>query len=509
MSMKRHETYTPHGPRRKLLSLLLFFSFLLEPSIQFATRQQPARTTDAVVPIEYSDTSLLVGNLPWDIASDVCRQRIERLLYLESNEEQVVTIEMKPVDTTRPRDRDKCHGGSAQVTFGSHDDAVRGMVSLKKDVELRVRWAIKIPSTSVVDQKPTLLDEKTIQHRKERAARYARKRQRVATTTDAIITRIQQTTAITNDSFLCSTIGAPLPVLEAPLLDWSEAPKEIDPMRGGGLSATGRGERKRATVEAFVHVVRNALLSPNNKSGQTIADLGSGAGNLSLPLTWWLHHYQHACCILGVDLNERSLQRLDDRAAAIGLNDKVIETKQLDMLNLLRDQCSSPTLSAVVSLHACGAATDLAVAIAVRRQVPFVVSPCCIGKVNRNRKVDTLMSMPASAERSAAPNEISYPRSDWLKGIVNCDEYSLLAAAADYAGSLTRSDAPESIRRQRSRQAKQVVELDRLQWAKERGYMVRLMELPRIGPLYSKRELLLGAPSQSETADRISMLDVL
>jgi hypothetical protein len=159
----------------------------------------------------------------------------------------------------------------------------------------------------------------------------------------------------------------------------------------------------------------------------------------------------------------------------------------------------------VVSLHACGAATDLAIAAAVGSEIPFCVSPCCIGNVNRNRQYDN--GMPASAERSAAPVEITYPRSVWLQSIVNGDEYSLLAAAADYSSHLSDDkNAQEAARRQRSRAAKQIVELDRLQWAKEKEYTVRLMELPRIGLLYSKREVLLGAPAKSQAAERISKL---
>jgi hypothetical protein len=52
-----------------------------------------------------------------------------------------------------------------------------------------------------------------------------------------------------------------------------------------------------------------------------------------------------------------------------------------------------------------------------------------------------------------------------------------------------------------------VVEIDRLEWAREEGYEVRLLELPRIGSLYPKRELLLGAVAGSEIAQNICRLD--
>jgi hypothetical protein len=55
------------------------------------------------------------------------------------------------------------------------------------------------------------------------------------------------------------------------------------------------------------------------------------------------------------------------------------------------------------------------------------------------------------------------------------------------------------------------IETDRLLWAVEHeGYYVRLVELPHsIGPLYPKRELLLGAPSHTVAATRIAMLPTI
>lgn len=513
--MKRLRRCRSYQPRNGYLYLLLIiFSFLLDPSLQLAvvSNQQQDRPHVADT-IKYSDTSLLVGNLPWNVTARVCTERIRSLLGLPSNYD-VTTIVMKPIDSSRPRDADKCHGGSAQVHFSSHGEAVEGLEALKKDPELCVRWAITKP----IKQQPLLLDEKTIQRRLERAARYARKRQRIAATTDDIITRIQQQ-LITSTSDTCHGISNALPVLDAPSLDWSAAPEEMDPMRGGGLSTTARGERKRAAVEAFVYIVQNVLLPSNDGTitkPRVVADLGCGAGNLALPLAWWLRHLQQeedaSYHVLGIDLNKRSLKRLKSRAIAIGLTENEVATYQLDMLQLLRDEdVLAKSFSAAVSLHACGAATDLAIGVAVRNQIPFAVSPCCIGKVNRNRRhsnmsVSGMPSIIGSVQRSAAPEEIVYPRSKWLQKIVCGDEYSLLAAAADYAGS--RSTTGEVTRRQRSRTAKQIVELDRLEWAKERGYVVRLMELPRIGPLYSKREVLLGAPlgSKAGTAGRMKQL---
>jgi SAM-dependent methyltransferase len=265
-----------------------------------------------------------------------------------------------------------------------------------------------------------------------------------------------------------------------------------------------------------------------------IADLGCGAGNLALPLAWWLHSRRSGpqdslYTVVGVDVNRVALDRLEARSQGVlkQTHPNLIRTRHQDILDVtvpcaagaeqerVGDNWMS-NCSAVVSLHACGAASDLAIVAAVWHGKPFAVSPCCIGKVNVQRKGSTTGQMPAAAAhlsssaRSAAPSgAVSYPRSKWLFHDRNVTgaEFQLLARAADYGANKIAGAADEE-RHRRSRLAKQIVERDRLQWAFERGYYVRLVELPRIGPLYMKRELLLGAPSGSSAAQRIKSLAV-
>lgn len=95
----------------------------------------------------------------------------------------------------------------------------------------------------------------------------------------------------------------------------------------------------------------------------------------------------------------------------------------------------------VLALHACGSATDWALAQAAERQTAFIVSPCCIGKINKHssgggssdiraaQQVGTPDSAPpeqrhqqqqqvldAKAVRSADANRsLQYPRSQQLQ----------------------------------------------------------------------------------------------
>ena len=498
-----------------------------------ADGKRPRRNTgDAGGPLPQSDRVLHVGNLDWTTPPGQISDAIYAAVGGSAESAVAVTVKGLP-RPLRKRDEGKYHGGSATVAFLTNGEARAGMDALRdfSDAEttggregLRLRWAsISTPGVGrggeVRREEAAVVSEERALRRKSRAESYARRRKRVARRTDEVIASLM-------DSEGASQLDARR-VLDAPLLDWSGCPEEIDPVRGGGLGeGTARGKRKRAAVEAFLLVVRAALIDPTDNSrgsgGQNmarrrrrfVADLGCGAGNLSIPLAWWLQEEGYG--VLGVDINGVALKRLEKRARSSGI---AIETLEEDLLRLISNGSAGDNhglmachqlsdCSAVVSLHACGAASDLSMAAAIENSLPFAISPCCIGKVNTPRLMPGRMPSLTSGDRSAAPPEISYPRSVWLNDMLSFNDYQLLAAAADYGvgGREQDDDAQELARRERCSTAKQIVETDRLEWAQEKGYYVRMVELPRIGPIYPKRELLLGAKKGSSQAIRISRL---
>ena len=526
-----------------------------------------------------SRSILYVGNLDWNVGTVEWDSRIRSLLLksIELVHNDYFSIEFRNA-TSRQRDIGKHHGGSMLVTFPNFSAAANAMSILLRlqneainklsgDTEiwlipLKIQFHIPPKSSSSLlkemsDEELAELEER----RRLRAASYARRRVRLANTTDIVISQLNS--AVSNSWWNLNIIkdnvldqGNKIPVLHADVLDWSLAPSLIDPAQGGGLRIlsnrtevdmqdgtcfdiqSDRALRKRAAVEAFLVIVQNGLIGSeperSSMAHHIVADLGCGAGNLALPLSWWLNHcsenYSNASYrVLGVDLNKISLRRLYDRARLLAKNnsDALVETLEMDLLGLATvvDRSDSPlkNCSAVVSLHACGAASDLAIDAAVRHGLPFAVSPCCIGKVlNLRLGIDenSIHVMPKVAtlphtsptQRGSAPNgTICYPRSEWLRNVVSPESYRLLASAADY-GVRTRCttgvDVQEWERWRRSRQAKKIIEIDRLQWAFEQGYYVRILELPRIGPLYSKREVLLGAVYGSPASFRLAKLPI-
>jgi len=106
-----------------------------------------------------------------------------------------------------------------------------------------------------------------------------------------------------------------------PRIDWDRVPAAHDPCRSLGARrmqvGTLRGERKRATVEAFAHLLRELLPaaftpapgSPAQEVGTlTLIDAGCGTGNLLLP-----HVILSAAGarFVGVDMKVRSIELLE------------------------------------------------------------------------------------------------------------------------------------------------------------------------------------------------------
>ena len=531
-------------------------------------RSQKLQLQSKVKSIEYdneqkyvqSNTSIYIGNLDWKIPSTIINENLYQILDGIEN----ININLKEINTKKKRDIGKYHGGSAVITFQTEIHAQIGMNRLQKGFEnqinqttnytnsittitasngeednnhkqnIQIRWAHGYKeytqnNTSSIIKSST---PELTQHRQMRTEKYARQRRKIAKRTDETIQQVKDILYPSSTTFI--------DVLKVPKLPWETVPDGVHPVRGGGLKAGSiRAERKQAQVEAFVHVLNKAILNQDvtedvtkdigDESSTsttlktkkiTVADLGSGAGNLSLPLAWFLKNYLHTSYqnvqVLAIDINPKALERLHQRAKNIGINIDVLEEDLLHLIYTGNEISNKSTYlescSAVVSLHACGAASDLAIASAVSHSLPFAISPCCIGKVKSTRRKNRMPSL--ATERGATPEGVvSYPRSTALlkNEHIKTHNYDLLLSAADYSlGSKVTDKKSMSMEDQqlqrRGKMAKLLVETDRLKWAQDRGYYTRIMELPRLGYTYPKRELLLGARMGTPAARGISRL---
>ena len=340
--------------------------------------------------------------------------------------------------------------------------------------------------------------------------RTAKRRQR----TEKLLDLIEQNTDNTSISMTDD-----IPTLEIPTqykINWDEVIPELDPMRGGNIrqgtsKRTDRGLRKRSQVESFYYICSTLLESQD--SNVTIIDAGCGAGNLAIGLAGLLLENnisinQHVN-VLAVDVNKYALKRLKERAETV-LPSGYLNTCCEDLANVheILAQVPSDNCVIIVSLHACGSASDMAMELAFACDAPFAICPCCTAKsLTKRSDIPTQQSSydsSASFMRSGATADINYPRSTWLRSrMVGQDgkefltieeQYTTLAKVADVGlGPQTPSQ-----QREHQRRAKHIVEMDRLRYAsEEHGYNVRLMRIEDHDPLvYGKGEILLGTKNE-------------
>ncbi|KAH8096439.1 methyltransferase [Aureococcus anophagefferens] len=385
-----------------------------------------------------------VSNLPWttSVAS------VEASLRTACDRVNIAPhgIEVKGVDRRRKRDAQKQHGGSARLSFAEGDDARACVAALDGRAvvgEDRQRCVVEPPRAEAPREAPAV-DVAERARRAEARRRAGDRKGRGAA------------------SSWTASRASPSRVLAAPAVDWAAMPADADPARGGRLRGA-RAARKRLAVEAF---------------GAVLPALLAGSARRR--------------CVVAVDINGETLRLLEARA---GANVRALEADAAALT--VRDT------DCVVSLHACGAVSDLAMDAALDAQIPFAISPCCLGKSLTDRAVVGGRMPRTSAQRAARPSNVEYPRSRWLASeLEDASEWGVLAAAADYGVGADDDDDVARVQRR----AKRVVETDRLAYAAERGSVVRLLDLPADDPRYPKRELLLGAPRGSPAAAAIANL---
>ncbi len=330
---------------------------------------------------------------------------------------------------------------------------------------------------------------------------------------------------------------------------WDEIHPTLDPITGGRIgndnkytNKNRRGVRKRGQIQAFHFILSSILNTCYVKPclfggvGVTIIDAGCGAGNLAIALGGLLQFSSHNANmnlnILAVDVNNEALNRLSQRVApSTSESAQQLLPSQTTLTTCCSDLADYEYIQSyipphhdviVVSLHACGAASDMAMNLAFQcNNAPFVICPCCTAKSLTRRDVNLISSEDesinntdmlsksqiivnpqASHYRSGATADIQYPRSHWLKTKLssssssNDDGFALLAKVADVGlGPQTPTQ-----QREQQRRAKRIIEFDRLMSASERqhGYDTRLMRIddqdedPRVYS-YGKGEILLGA----------------
>ena len=319
-------------------------------------------------------------------------------------------------------------------------------------------------------------------------------------------------------------------------LDWIGMGATCDPFRvAPRLADTACGKRKRESIAAFAWLLEQVLLpsvqaaraeepaasAPGGDQGTsdrrahpiTIVDAGCSTGSLILPLA---HAFPEARFV-GIDVKASSLLMLRERAAAAGIEARVSTWEG-------RIEEYDGPCDAVVSLHACGGASDAALQLAARsaptgrRAAPFAVSPCCVGalpfgirslgdKKEGSRARGAASAWLGAHILSAAAAEDEMGRGghggggNTLHGAKEAEFFALLAASAGSDGSAQQGLEGEAACREhaaaRRRRSKRVLEIDRLAAMPGDGLGGVMMTIAgeAIASSSSLTDVLVGPPS--------------
>eukprot|EP01052_Picozoa_sp_SAG31_P019059 SAG31_NODE_1375_length_8594_cov_2.810477_9_plen_569_part_00 len=247
---------------------------------------------------------------------------------------------------------------------------------------------------------------------------------------------------------------------------FASLPMQLDPgaLRSSAPLPPERAHRKRCQVSAIVQLVdallqqasvpdrQHSLANSSSRSDELTRKLGhrpllvdfcGGAGHLGLVLAARFTEVD----VLVVDYNGYKLGLGEARAAELGIGN--YRTLTADIANFVAPRPQG-RFAIGIALHACGSATDLALAACTRVGASFIASPCCVGKVAEFRGFIGERTRICDGRH----NGLQMPRSLLFNEVLNAEEYLTLAAAADFHSK----ECPDPFRQA----AKLYVEVDRL-----------------------------------------------
>jgi 2-polyprenyl-3-methyl-5-hydroxy-6-metoxy-1,4-benzoquinol methylase len=280
---------------------------------------------------------------------------------------------------------------------------------------------------------------------------------------------------------------------------WDRVPRAVDPATEIGTmkkTAATRGGFKRKQIECVYRLlVSSGILRRRSENGEfdeekeerkVVVDFGCGSGNLTVALAYLFPKHD----FVGVDLNARSIEMLNERIAKAGVKNVRAECNLIEKFD--------EEFDVALALHVCGNATDMVLSKVCEKQKDFVCVPCCVGKKQNGGHSSVLKMRGKLIDISVGDDsdrevEIVHPRSQLMRSV--CDEKTFMDVAklADWSGdSYTSAYDKETIFSKLPTKAKEAIEIDRAQRMIEKEYKgkISLLKLPANCGL--RNDLILG-----------------
>ena len=144
----------------------------------------------------------------------------------------------------------------------------------------------------------------------------------------------------------------------------------------GILTAEGKLKndmiRKYNQIDQYVELVA-PMFEKDDSEEIVLLDCACGKSYLSFVMNYYLHEVlRRRCRVIGVDINEHVIEESRAMAKRLGYHNMVFQCADL------RTYQPPKNVTAVISLHACDIATDLALSTAIRARAKYIACvPCC------------------------------------------------------------------------------------------------------------------------------------
>jgi tRNA G46 methylase TrmB len=378
-----------------------------------------------------------------------------------------------------------CHRARsiALVASGDNEPAASASCMTGPFLQLRARHAARHAARFDTDPSAAELERRA--KRAQTKRRLRRKRNRTLFHVENVLNALSDDWSTAHKSF--HDVNA---VREMYQIDWGAIQASADPFGKNKKGGNARGHRKRNQVESFHAILATSRCCP---SGSTVVDFGCGTGNLLLPLA----QLRPDVNFVGVDLNPRAAALLRTRASDAHLGNVTV-------IAGLIEEYAGPC-DVALALHVCGSGTDAVLLQAQHRQAVFIVAPCCVGKIqdgghtsvegNKIRVRLPETKEPGGGWTSTNLQDITRPRSRWMRAHASREQYMDIARAADWSGHKgVTVDDPKLGRI--PFMCKAAIEKDRGAAAEEVGYAVSLMKLLH-DDVGIRDDVLVGFPAQT------------
>jgi len=307
------------------------------------------------------------------------------------------------------------------------------------------------------------------------------------------------------------------------VVDWDTVPPSLRPA-SGNLNSERAGNKEKQ-VEALLRealpLVDRLFRRNGGRRKVEVVEFGAGSGHFGLLLAYLR---RDTCSVTLLERKEYACRQARQRAEEASLdNIGIANTSMHEFANYCVETKStlhsdeskrveSNRFDLGISLHSCGVLTDAALALCLTNRAAYCLCPCCYGQTASNLPDDYLprskaleamhsLSMPLPPKQHQPGDRdhraMSSKERRRHRKLLKTKPFYTVARSADCTSAVGDRSFVTSSNFILAKRCMQIVDADRLLWAAEHGYEVRMASLTPLD-VTPKNNLIVGIPAEED-----------